>query len=338
MSAAHGDHLVHAEVTAVSSALRRAARSRERGYFGSSAAPATSYAALLAQTDTSALALTAFATEAAQRGLAYALSLAPAPATIPVSAAVPNPIPDDLAPPTGPSLHHGRRLSHLAAGNSTPAAGLGLTMATPTAADMSLPPLLPLAMSSPSSGLEAIAQDDSETGLLASFVILKAQLRETGGVQSLPLPLLVAPFVKTIVSQRTSGAVTSAALQALDRLLLHGLIPAVGDGSHQAAVAEVAHAVTHCRFEAGDPVIDELVLLRILSLMRQLVCPAGGGVSPALSLPNEAVCEIVETALSMALQTRLSGTCPLNFPSFEVLTDRISQKYFAAPRTRHSAK
>lgn len=371
-SSAHAQHLVHAEITAVSSALRRAARSRERsGYFSysynSHSGAATSYAALLAQTDTSALALTAFATEAAQRSLSVAFSaFTPAP---PLDA---RPVPPgataagaEAALPSstfGTQAHtYGRRLSHLASNG----AGLGSTslsstsISAPASVSASAstsapahapatasvpgsapggglaPPSAPAKTSSPTpgrgssygsspaitpypltpgGGLEAIATDDSETGLLASFVILSAQLRELGSVELLPLPLLVSPFVKTVLSPRTKGAATSTALQALDRMLSYGLIPLCPPGppdavdpSYQVALLDVAHAVTHCRFEAGDAVIDELVLLRILSLLRQLVCPSGLDYSPSWILTQEAVCELVETTLSMACQTRLSG-------------------------------
>lgn len=81
------------------------------------------------------------------------------------------------------------------------------------------------------------------------------------------------------------------------------------------AISEIAHATSHCRFEASDPVVDELVLLRILNVMRELVCGQSHlltdegvtGISLADALGNESVCEMMETGLSMCCQTRLSG-------------------------------
>ena len=114
---------------------------------------------------------------------------------------------------------------------------------------------------------------------------------------------------------------TSAALQSLHKILIHGVVKvpaATGEHGYAAdpqsallAVEEVAHAVSHCRFEASDTATDELVLLRILAVMRELVCADGGeaeGREPlANRLGDESICEMVETGLSMCCQMRLSG-------------------------------
>lgn len=144
-----------------------------------------------------------------------------------------------------------------------------------------------------------------------------------------PLPVLLSPFLRVILSPRVTGPITSAALQSLHRLLVYGIVraPAApgtatpsGTASpdalaSQQAIAEIAHAVSHCRFEASDAGADELVLLRILAVMRQLVCADGteGGSSNAAAAPladqlgDESICEMMETGLSMCCQMRLSG-------------------------------
>lgn len=60
-------------------------------------------------------------------------------------------------------------------------------------------------------------------------------------------------------------------------------------------------AITHCRFEASDSAADEIVLLRILKLMENMLCGPGGNL-----LSDESVCEMMETGLSMCCQSRLS--------------------------------
>lgn len=104
----------------------------------------------------------------------------------------------------------------------------------------------------------------------------------------------------------------------------------------QLAIAEIAHATSHCRFEASDAAVDELVLLRILAVMRELICEeraepipslvkngsesgatekeleSGEGSKPrpqalADCLGEESICEMMETGLSMCCQMRLSG-------------------------------
>lgn len=91
----------------------------------------------------------------------------------------------------------------------------------------------------------------------------------------------------------------------------------------QQAVAEIAHAVSHCRFEASEAVADELVLLRILAVMRELIVGDGeldtpmddsnlymtsssGPFTLADCLGDESICEMMETGLSMCCQMRLS--------------------------------
>ena len=60
-------------------------------------------------------------------------------------------------------------------------------------------------------------------------------------------------------------------------------------------------AITHCRFEASDSAADEIVLLRILKLMEDMISGPGGNL-----LGDESVCEMMETGLSMCCQVRLS--------------------------------
>lgn len=160
-------------------------------------------------------------------------------------------------------------------------------------------------------------------------------------LESFPLPLLVHPFLRVILSPRTTGPVTSIALQGVHRLISYGIIklprgtgddevfasrPETKDGqiyfhrsSTRLAIAEIAHAVSHCRFEASEAVADELVLLRILAVMRELICGDGATAFTAsdsddifLSAPlanclgDESICEMMETGLSMCCQMRLS--------------------------------
>lgn len=65
------------------------------------------------------------------------------------------------------------------------------------------------------------------------------------------------------------------------------------------AISELAAAITHCRFEATDHAEDDAVLLKILSLMEEIVCGVGRDM-----LNDESVCDIIETCLSMACQMR----------------------------------
>ena len=82
--------------------------------------------------------------------------------------------------------------------------------------------------------------------------------------------------------------------------------------SEQSGIAyvmvELAQTVTHCRFEATDTVADEVVLMKILHVLKAcLVSPAG------YALTDEAVAGILVTCFSMCFQTRLSEL--LRYPS-----------------------
>lgn len=158
---------------------------------------------------------------------------------------------------------------------------------------------------------------------LCAYIVARTQTDSVCGIpdiESFPLPQLLSPFLRVILSPRTTGPITSIALQAVHRLLIYNIVrlPRSSSSSSdslgaQLAVAEIAHAVSHCRFEASDSAGDEVVLLRILAVMREVICADGGGGSsqsggPALVdyLSDEGVCEMMETGLSMCCQMRLS--------------------------------
>lgn len=68
------------------------------------------------------------------------------------------------------------------------------------------------------------------------------------------------------------------------------------------AMNALSSAATHCKFEASDAASDELVLLRMLQVLEMALTSESGQV-----LSDEAVCEMMETGLSMCCQMRLSG-------------------------------
>lgn len=65
---------------------------------------------------------------------------------------------------------------------------------------------------------------------------------------------------------------------------------------------QLSIAGTHCKFEASDSISDEVVLLKILDVLRN--CLTG---NLGVVLSDESVCEMMETGLSMCCQMRLSG-------------------------------
>ncbi|UZJ57201.1 hypothetical protein CBS101457_006521 [Exobasidium rhododendri] len=179
-------------------------------------------------------------------------------------------------------------------------------------------------------------RDEEIPSLLNGFTVLRAQLREAPNIDTFLLTKLLSPFLRVILSPRTTGPITSIALQAVHRLIIYQVVKAPSNSddqdearphrrtdstAFQACVAEIAHAVSHCRFEASEAVADELVLLRILAVMKELICGDGildvglskvdgSLIQPRATLANclgdESICEMMETGLSMCCQMRLS--------------------------------
>lgn len=226
---------------------------------------------------------------------------------------------------SGTALAHARRkltsfgADHTLSDGPDPNAGLRSALSA-RAKEMETTPDAPRSSSSSS-----LNESLEPSALLHSFTILRAQLKEHPDLASFPLPLLLAPFLHVILSPRVSAPVTSAALQSVTRLLVYQVVPLPsGSSSHprvhrrdanlglSLAVSDIARAISHCRFEPSEPAVDELVLLRIMAVMKEVVCGAKQtaaeeeGLTLADLLPDESICEMMETALSMCCQTRLS--------------------------------
>ena len=113
-------------------------------------------------------------------------------------------------------------------------------------------------------------------------------------------PALLHPFLQVIRSSSTSAPITSLAIVAITRFFAYNFIT-MESPRISLAMQLLSAAVTHCRFEASDSSADEIVLLRILKLMENMLSRPEGEL-----LGDESVCEMMETGLSMCCQARLS--------------------------------
>lgn len=68
------------------------------------------------------------------------------------------------------------------------------------------------------------------------------------------------------------------------------------------ALAQLSSVVSHCKFEASDSSGDEVVILRIMTVIHDCLCGSVGQ-----SLGDVEVCEMLETVLTTCCQMRLSG-------------------------------
>lgn len=139
---------------------------------------------------------------------------------------------------------------------------------------------------------------DSNNPLIAGFAKLKTRLALAPSLENIPGDTILAPFLDVISSQSATGPITLIALSAITKFFDYNVITPTSINIH-AVIAQLAFAITHCRFEATDHAEDDAVLLKILALMQLLVAGVG---SPFLN--DESLCDIIETCLSMACQMK----------------------------------
>ncbi|ORZ10721.1 hypothetical protein BCR42DRAFT_333206 [Absidia repens] len=122
----------------------------------------------------------------------------------------------------------------------------------------------------------------------------------TNYVKELDALVLLNPFLEVIRSGNTTGPIAGTALGSVEKFLHYEII-----GLHSPSIAfamnALSSAATRCKFEASDAASDELVLLRMLQVLQVTLTSECGQV-----LSDEAVCEMMETGLSMCCQMRLT--------------------------------
>lgn len=125
---------------------------------------------------------------------------------------------------------------------------------------------------------------------------------DTSDVQNVSLPILLGPFFSIIRSPISTGPITSAALSALHNFFVCGLI-SPNSIELEIALVELSSTVSHCKFEASDSSGDEVVLLKIMTVIHD--CMVGSSVGAFLG--DVEICEMLETVLTTCCQMRLTG-------------------------------
>ncbi|KAI8618119.1 hypothetical protein BC830DRAFT_1110414 [Chytriomyces sp. MP71] len=161
--------------------------------------------------------------------------------------------------------------------------------------------------------------------LLAGFARLKARLTLIHELRDLEPIHLLAPFLEVIKSGDTTGPITGAALSSVEKFIKYKVL----DPNHPSlphAMSVLTHTVSNCKFEATDAVSDEVVLTKILRLIRVTVMSEAG----QKTLDDKAICEMVETAFGMCFQGRVSELLKRSAEQtlivlVQVLFERLSQ-------------
>lgn len=104
-----------------------------------------------------------------------------------------------------------------------------------------------------------------------------------------------------ICSGNTTGPVAAIALGSIEKFLSYGIL-GIKSPNIAHAMNTLTSATSGCKFVSSDAISDEIVLLRMLQVLEMALINECGQV-----LSDEAVCEIMESGLSICCQMRLSG-------------------------------
>lgn len=143
-------------------------------------------------------------------------------------------------------------------------------------------------------------QSLQDNPLMSAFAKLRSDLKGCKDIQTFETPALLQPFLQVIRSSSTTAPITSLALIAITKMLAYDIVNPSSPGFAY-GMQLLASTVTHCRFEGDNSPSDEVVFLRILKLMEDMICGCSGEV-----LGDQSVCEMMECALSICCHLRMS--------------------------------
>ncbi|WPH04611.1 Hypothetical protein R9X50_00750300 [Acrodontium crateriforme] len=143
-------------------------------------------------------------------------------------------------------------------------------------------------------------QSMQDNPLMSGFAKLRADLKHCKDIEMFDAPSLLQPFLQVIRSSSTTAPITSLALIAITKMLAYNIINPKNP-NFASGMQLLASTVTHCRFEGDNTPSDEVVFLRILKLMEDMICGESGQV-----LGDQSVCEMMECALSICCHLRMS--------------------------------
>uniref|UniRef100_A0A674BZT7 Golgi-specific brefeldin A-resistance guanine nucleotide exchange factor 1 n=1 Tax=Salmo trutta TaxID=8032 RepID=A0A674BZT7_SALTR len=172
--------------------------------------------------------------------------------------------------------------------------------------------------------------DEEQDPLLNNFSHLKEILNNMKELSDVEPNIFLRPFLEVVRSEDTTGPITGLALTSVNKFLSYGLI----DANHEAAaeaIENMADAVTHARFVGTDPASDEVVLMKILQVLRTLLLTPVGA-----HLTNESVCEIMQSCFRICFEMRLSEL--LRKSAEHTLVDMVQLLFSRLPQFKEEAK
>ncbi|KAG0038070.1 GDP/GTP exchange factor for ARF [Podila clonocystis] len=173
---------------------------------------------------------------------------------------------------------------------------------------------------------------NQESPLMVGFNELRSRLAATGAAKDMDAVALLDPFLEVIQSGDTNGPITGAALSSVEKFLMCKIINK-DSPNVSLAMQRLAVAATHCKFEASDSVSDEIVLLKILQVLRVAFTSGPGSL-----LSDESVCSMIETGLSMCCQLQLSEMLRKSAEhTMTIITQTMFEKLRTIPTPKESS-
>ncbi|KAM4704421.1 Golgi-specific brefeldin A-resistance guanine nucleotide exchange factor 1 [Rhinophrynus dorsalis] len=172
--------------------------------------------------------------------------------------------------------------------------------------------------------------DEEQDPLLHSFSLLKEVLNNIKELSEIEPNVFLRPFLEVIRSEDTTGPITGLALTSVNKFLSYALIDPVHEGTAE-GIENMADAVTHARFVGTDPASDEVVLMKILQVLRTLLLTPVGA-----HLTNESVCEIMQSCFRICFEMRLSEL--LRKSAEHTLVDMVQLLFSRLPQFKEEAK
>ncbi|XP_041424775.1 Golgi-specific brefeldin A-resistance guanine nucleotide exchange factor 1 isoform X3 [Xenopus laevis] len=172
--------------------------------------------------------------------------------------------------------------------------------------------------------------DEEQDPLLHSFSLLKEVLNNIKELKEIEPNLFLRPFLEVIRSEDTTGPITGLALTSVNKFLSYALIDPSHEGTAE-GIENMADAVTHARFVGTDPASDEVVLMKILQVLRTLLLTPVGA-----HLTNESVCEIMQSCFRICFEMRLSEL--LRKSAEHTLVDMVQLLFSRLPQFKEEAK
>ncbi|KAL2769359.1 Golgi-specific brefeldin A-resistance guanine nucleotide exchange factor 1 isoform 6 [Daubentonia madagascariensis] len=172
--------------------------------------------------------------------------------------------------------------------------------------------------------------DEERDPLLHSFGHLKEVLNSITELSEIEPNVFLRPFLEVIRSEDTTGPITGLALTSVNKFLSYALIDPTHEGTAE-GMENMADAVTHARFVGTDPASDEVVLMKILQVLRTLLLTPVGA-----HLTNESVCEIMQSCFRICFEMRLSEL--LRKSAEHTLVDMVQLLFTRLPQFKEEPK